>query len=679
MSTASHDSSMELDPGRMPFGGAAAGSRPAKSPIWLDGDVLACACPECGAPMSIRLWLMVADCFRCGTSIELTEEQEQEALRLLRVQEEAKRAESREVAAAISPTMLRKPKPRTAPKPETGPPETGPPETGPPETGPPETGPEVSRPAEGVPSAPAPTREARPRQRPRRVAASEVHRGARAHIHDLYEKGGVAVFWGNLFKDLPAWLVSLVLHLVAMLLLGLWYDDPYDDSQLITLSTSLSPEDLEGEQGEIDQSPEDAFEFEDPGSIEIVNEFSEPGTAPEAEPEIEPIEPSVEPFSPVGIMPPTSVMRPMSTMPRAPMGRMFAGRDPQVRAHAVKEAGGTSFTEAAVARGLVFLSRHQNKDGSWSLHNVHNTPDCDETCNAKGHTNSDVAATALSLLPFLGAGQTHEKGQYAEVVTGGLRWLIEHQKEDGDLRDKGQMYAHGQAAIVLSEAYALTGDEQLREPAQLALNYIIRAQHRGGGWRYNPGEPGDTSVVGWQLMALKSGQMAYLHVPTKTFELAGVFLHDLNHGKKSKGRYGYQRGSNPTPAMTAEALLCGQYLGWSKDDPNLRAGVNYLLDDHFPNSKKPNIYYWYYGTQVMHHYGGTAWSRWNAKMRTMLVDLQETKGHAAGSWTPLGGGIQCGFADRGGRLFMTSLATCILEVYYRHMPIYGEEALLGFE
>ncbi|HPU07567.1 MAG TPA: hypothetical protein PLO20_13585, partial [Thermogutta sp.] len=50
--------------------------------IWLDGGVLACACPDCGAPMSIRLWLKLADCWRCGASVELTEEQEAEAIRL---------------------------------------------------------------------------------------------------------------------------------------------------------------------------------------------------------------------------------------------------------------------------------------------------------------------------------------------------------------------------------------------------------------------------------------------------------------------------------------------------------------------------------------------------------------------------------------------------------------------
>lgn len=659
MSTASSDSSMEMGLEPVPVGGPGDGSPAADGAIWLDGEVLACSCPDCGAPMSIRLWLMVADCFRCGASIELTEQQEQEALRLLREQEEVKRADSREAVAAISPTVLRKPRPSAKP--------------------------EVARPTPDTRSQPAPAPAAAPaavpRQRPRRVAASQIHRGARAHIRDIYEKGGIAVFLSQLFKDLPAWLVSMVIHLVAILLLGLWIDQPFGDARSITLATSVSDEDLAGDGDEIEQTPVQSFEFEDPGAIRLNNVVEEPGAPTEAEVDLEPVDVPLVVPDPVGNLP-SSVSRRTFTMPPVNTGRMFAGRDPQARAHRVQQAGGTSATEAAVARGLVFLARHQSADGRWSLHAFHRTPDCDETCRDRGHaTKNDVAGTALALLPFLGAGQTHQQGQYTSEVGKGLKWLVEQQKENGDLRGAGeritQMYAHGQASIVLCEAYALTGDEQLREPAQMAINFIIRAQHHEGGWRYQPGDPGDTSVVGWQLMALKSGQMAYLHVPRRTFEKAGLFL-DRVQVDRVGGRYGYQRGQSATPAMTAEAMLCRQYLGWPKDHRGLRSGVNYLLG-HLPDADSPNIYYWYYATQVMHHFGGKPWEEWNAAMREALVKMQEKTGHAAGSWTPRGSGNHGGHADRGGRVYMTSLAVCILEVYYRHMPLYGTEALEGLE
>ncbi|HUT12856.1 MAG TPA: prenyltransferase/squalene oxidase repeat-containing protein [Thermoguttaceae bacterium] len=663
MSTASHDSSTELERSGVPLGAPASAEGSGRS-LWLDGDVLACSCPECGAPMSIRLWLMVADCFRCGTSLELTEEQEQEALRLLRQQEETQRQDSQAAAAAIAPTMLRKPKPRTQPKPAD------------------------AEPAAEPTTVPATAPHRQPT--PRRVSASEAHRGTRALVRDLYERGRVAVLWRSLLKDLPAWLISLVVHLVAMLLLLLFGTDPTQGPPTITLSTSVSYEDLEGGQELLDEPLEETFDLGDAGGLEQISDLNDPGALIDLD---QPILPPDDPSDRLNIPGrlPARIDIQTNEIPPSTLGRMFSGRDPRIRRQAVAKAGGTTATEAAVARALIFLSRHQHEDGSWSLADFNKSANCDRTCTGQvGDRDSDsrVAATALSLLPFLGAGQTHKTGPYKDQIRAGLTWLLEHQREDGDLRDRndegevcgrGKMYAHGQAAIALCEAYALTGDPDLRGPAQRALNFIVRAQHpNGGGWRYVPREPGDTSVVGWQLMALKSGQMGYLSVPSKTFERAGLFLNSVT---KDGAHYGYQgpndRGGLSALAMTAEALLCRQYLGWPRDHDGLKRGVDYLLEN-LPDARHPNVYYWYYATQVMHHYGGDAWEKWNASMQRALLGTQETRGHAAGSWAPQGGGLEGGFAtDKGGRIFMTALATCMLEVYYRHMPIYSEDALEG--
>ena len=90
------------------------------------------------------------------------------------------------------------------------------------------------------------------------------------------------------------------------------------------------------------------------------------------------------------------------------------------------------------------------------------------------------------------------------------------------------MYGHGLASIALCEAYGMTKDTGLAEPAQHAVNFIVYAQDPvGGGWRYTPHQPGDTSVLGWQLMALKSAHMAYLNVPPKTIKGAVNFLNSV--------------------------------------------------------------------------------------------------------------------------------------------------------
>ncbi len=185
----------------------------------------------------------------------------------------------------------------------------------------------------------------------------------------------------------------------------------------------------------------------------------------------------------------------------------------------------------------------------------------------------DAAGTSLALLPFLGAGQTHEFGIHRETVTKGLAWLIRHQEENGDLRIRfpGQagMYAHGQAAIVLCEALAMTGDQKLLEPAQKAIRFIEQAQHTAGGWRYRPGESGDTSMLGWQLMALQSARAGNLGIDIEesTLKLADYYLDQATYRTQHRtgsfknlptgSLYTYRPGEGrPTASMTAEAMLC---------------------------------------------------------------------------------------------------------------------------
>lgn len=271
-------------------------------------------------------------------------------------------------------------------------------------------------------------------------------------IREPDRKGGIAAFFSPRADDLSAWLVSAVVHLVGLLLLGLWVQQPADNRKSITLATCENWEDLAVEGEKIQETPLESFELQDAGAVEFKGPELDLGASHKTEVVMEPVEVPLSISDPVGKLPDTSVFQ-IVELPAAPLGHMFAGRDPQGRARVVKEAGGTSATEAAVARGLTFLARHQREDGSWSLEAFAKTPDCDETCKGAGHEHSDMAATALGLLPFLGAGQTHLKGQYAKQVLRGLNWILEHQKEDGDLRGQRGgntgMYAHGQASIVL--------------------------------------------------------------------------------------------------------------------------------------------------------------------------------------------------------------------------------------
>jgi hypothetical protein len=328
--------------------------------------------------------------------------------------------------------------------------------------------------------------------------------------------------------------------------------------------------------------------------------------------------------------------------------------------------------QRAVNAALAWLARHQNYDGSWSLANyTHQCKPGDNSCTGKSEFLADSGATALGLLPFLAAGQTQKSPcHYQETVRKAVAWLIHQQQPDGNLaRGTPQMmYSHGLATIALAEVYGMTADRDVGRAAQAAVNFILNAQNSDGGWRYNPKDPGDTSVTGWQLMALKSAHMAGLDVGGSAFSstskwLDSVAVHDGTE-------YAYQPGQAPAPAMTSVGLLCRQYLGAKRDDPRLTGGVTYLMG-HMPDEAFPNIYYWYYATQVMHNMYGTEWDQWNRKIRNLLVDSQVRNSQACanGSWDS----EKDAWGRRGGRLMQTSLSCLTLEVYYRYLPLFKTE------
>lgn len=348
--------------------------------------------------------------------------------------------------------------------------------------------------------------------------------------------------------------------------------------------------------------------------------------------------------------------------------RMLSARDPRIRRQVLEAEGGTNLTEAAVARALDWMARHQHDNGRWTLHNFDRAGECNGGCNHTGTRRSDEAATAMVLQAMLGAGQTHRTGIYQDTVSHGLQYLLGAQRRNGSFADDSSsntgMYAHALATIALADAYALTGDEMLRAPAQKAVNYLIAAQHPAGGWRYNSGQAGDLSVTGWQLMALHSARAAGLRVDAMALQRANRFL-DQVQTDQTGTLYAYMPGHNPSAAMTAEGLLSRVYLGWKQDEPGLRRGVTQMVERYPINARNGDIYYWYYATQLLHHWGGREWDHWNQRMSDVLVTTQVQHGHAEGSWDP-----NDPHGREGGRLYMTVLATCTLEVYYRHAPLF---------
>lgn len=360
----------------------------------------------------------------------------------------------------------------------------------------------------------------------------------------------------------------------------------------------------------------------------------------------------------------------------------LSSRSGSMKRRLLKRYGGNEASEKAVAKALSWMARHQLPNGAWTFkHTVacRGIDGCGDAGEMK-YDGSLNAATALGVLPFLGAGQTHLQGTYKDTVRTALAFLIRSGKRRQlgglpclDLSESGgTMYSHGLGSIALCEAYAMTEDPMLQEAAQMSLNYIAWAQDPGGGgWRYGERQPGDTSVTGWQVMALKSGHMGHLVVLPQTISRVQFFLDSVAF---DDGAAYYYTANQDDPAghqpCIPIGLLCRMYLGVGKNHPAIRAGVAALAEKGID---RQDIYYNYYAAQVLRHHGGPQWDSYNAELRDWLVESQVPDGHAGGSWHWPASRSHRGPLE-GGRLCSTALATMILEVYYRHMPLYADAA-----
>ncbi len=639
--------------------------------ITVTGTAMLGRCPQCQAPLTIRTWLALADCWRCETSIAVNEI----------IIDDTPPTPIAPMDGTTPPAAVAAPTPTVAT-------------------------PIITTPPIGTADSP----------NPRAAAPDAARLPAMDELHALTIESVVANAARWFFSLSPAWIVSILLHLILLMILGLIALNSVTVPDTIVLSVDISPNRHTGQGIQIDTAPENTasplppsdHRAPAPSANETPSQDTHGNGAVDADADNagddnagddgtnarsanrtadasqktdtdRTLQALVNQLTFDRTASPTAGSRALpdiNQVKSAIAGRTnatpFSARDARLRSAILRSEGGTLLTEAAVARGLRWLASVQNTDGSWSLKNY--------ARHASAKNKGDCMGTALALLPFLGAGQTHEWGIYQKTVAKGLNWMIRNQKPDGDLRaglrTEAGMYSHGQATIVLCETLAMTGDQQFRTPAQRAIDFITAAQGTDGGWRYRPGQTGDTSMLGWQMMALQSAKLSgmNLQVDPDTLAGAGRFLDSVSVRRKSGFTshqpagtfYGYQRNRPPTEVMTAEALLCRMYLGATRDDARVAAAVKWMSAKQFPSRKKKNVYYWYYGSQVMHHYGGRHWRNWNQQVRTLLLESQQTDGQHAGSWNRQG----FRWGSQGGRIYTTALATCTLEVYYRHLPLF---------
>jgi hypothetical protein len=448
------------------------------------------------------------------------------------------------------------------------------------------------------------------------------------------------------FWQMPSWLTSALLHVSIILILALV---PVREEIKNSLSLILGLGESSGSEEELSTFDLSDLSNDMDVSDEEVKDLSTLTTEMES---------MVEDLSNMN-----------ATVELAPMTikTSLSSRSGLMKDALLKAYGGTDNTERAVAMGLEWIKKQQAKDGSWSLAGPY----------SEGGVNENrPAATAMSLMAFMGAGNTHKVGTYQTNVARGLEYLLSIQDDDGFFAAKAtgiqRTYAQAQASIAVCELYGMTGDESLRVPAERAVQWAIQAQSDSGGWRYQPRQDSDTSVTGWYVMALISARMAGMDIESDALENVHKFLDSVqrntgeNRPNPNGDKYAYTAASRDKDSMTAEGILCRMYLGWSTTDKRIVRGCDYLAS-HPISSELNNrdYYYWYYATNSLHHAGGAAWFKWNEVMRDTLPSLQIQAGRERGSWPPQGDP----HGDAGGRLYTTVLAVLCLEAYYRHMPL----------
>ncbi|WP_020474282.1 prenyltransferase/squalene oxidase repeat-containing protein [Zavarzinella formosa] len=344
----------------------------------------------------------------------------------------------------------------------------------------------------------------------------------------------------------------------------------------------------------------------------------------------------------------------------------------------LKEGGGNSESEMAVARGLAWVHRNRLKDGSWKSEGTEKDDRVIATVLAllvrQPHViqpclrDDPVSATSLALLAYLGAGVTvDQSSRYGPALTGSLKYLLSRQKIDGSFENVTNIDGHSWATIALCEASVLADMKGVKPAAEKALDWLLKSQHRDGSWGMANGKLGPVVFLAWPIQALWVARITEFEFSREeTYEKIGKLLNSRSWD--SGITYGLAK-DEPLADLTSAAPACRYLTGWVAKHPALvRAGeamVQHPVSDENPVLHQRH----YFETQFLHAINRSDWhKKWNPSMRDFLVGTQNRSAdeNLKGSWSPDGGDI----GDQYGRLGCTVMSLLSLQVYYRYVPFW---------
>jgi hypothetical protein len=379
---------------------------------------------------------------------------------------------------------------------------------------------------------------------------------------------------------------------------------------------------------------------------------------------------------------------------------MFGNRNGGGKRRALAKGGGSKQSESAVDAALRWFKRHQSPNGMWDTEkypvNCTENPKCEPgSTGSSGGSDSNVAMTGYAVLCFLGAGYDHKTpNKYKTTVQKGLEYLRSVQKPDGLLGVRN--YENAVGSMALCEAYAMTNDPDLKAPAQKGIQVVLARQIKDGkaadsayaglGWDYEaPTNRNDSSVTGWNVMALKSALAGGLNVGNgmegskkwleKAWKAANPDWAKLSDPYTATSVFPYtydaSSGAADKDHLAPVGALCAVFLGHHAGDIMLESLCNYVMKNQFPAAYPTNTYFMYYNTLAVFQAGGDRWQKWNNSVRDMLVNAQRKgEGCFDGSWNYEGTGFH---GHDHGRILSTAYCCLSLEVYYRYKVVGGAD------
>jgi hypothetical protein len=492
-------------------------------------------------------------------------------------------------------------------------------------------------------------------------------------------------------------MVSIVFHILALTFLSsiIVFEAPKEGEDIVVKEVQVDIKELE----KIPEPPE-------PEDIEVQEdvEIERPDVTPtDVQVHVEDVQVSVPS---VDIQMP-DVLTVAPTNSALVMPTLLSSRSGSARKRALKRYGGNASTELAVSKGLAWLAKQQNPDGSWGT-----------------YKKSQYAFTALAALAFFAHGETPMSVKYGPVLIKAITKMMEWTK--ASTRIGGSTYAHPMMAYAMSEAYGITRMAKVKEAMNKLMKPVVNNINNRGSYYYGydriprilqrdqvtgripkgmkPEPRCDLSFAGWNYQALKAAFAAGCELDgledAIDLSVKGLRYHTKAH---KDGGFGIGPRSRPDFGMTSVGVLCQGLLG-DGNSKSSKKGMKWMLKHNangmktcswkfnesvykeYPKAFTHAIYTWYYQTQIIfqHTKGrGSTWTKWNRAFSRAYVKEQNPDG----SWSTPAEKYGTSHLDpmktnaewrhvpnfKEGKdleIYSTTLCVLTLEVYYRYLPTF---------